>query len=81
MTTVQEFIAVKLAVTFGLSFEEAGQIVAAEVEGWRIARINFGWGKDITQASERVKAQAWYSAQAQYQQIQKEKDHDRKTNV
>jgi hypothetical protein len=79
MTTVQEFMAIKLAATFDLDFDEAREIVADEVEGWRIAQIPLGWNQDITKASAKVKAQAWYSAQEAYKKYknQKGKSHER----
>jgi hypothetical protein len=78
MTTVQEFISIKLAVKYGLSFERAGQIVAEEVESWRVSGIPLMWGEDITKATRKVKSQAWFSAQEKYKEVNRE---HRKENV
>jgi hypothetical protein len=69
MTTVLEFTAVRLAITFHLPVDQACEIVSQEAASWARARIPFGWQQDITQASYKVKALAWYSAMQRYREV------------
>lgn len=71
MTTLKQFVAVRLVAELGLSLQEAAEIVAAEAQEWRIAAIPLSWDADITKCSRMSKLTAWNAVQARYQEAKK----------
>ena len=64
--TLREWAADELVKKFEISALLAGEIAAAEVLEWAIARIPFEWNRPVKKATRFMRLQAIFSAEAQY---------------